>query len=62
MEPSLRSRVRDGDPDAFGVLFDDSARAVHNLAFRDPGGAEDLARAPALPPSAPLRLWQGQPD
>jgi hypothetical protein len=34
MEPSLRSRVRAGDPDAFGVLFDDSARAVHNLAFR----------------------------
>lgn len=34
MEPSLRTRVRDGDPDAFGVLFDDYARAVHSLAFR----------------------------
>ena len=34
MEPSLRHRVRDGDPDAFGVLFDEFARPVHNLAFR----------------------------
>jgi hypothetical protein len=25
MEPSLRSLVRNGDPDAFGVLFDDFA-------------------------------------
>ena len=40
MEPSLRSRVRDGDPDAFGVLFDDSARAVHNLAFRLTGNRQ----------------------
>ena len=41
MEPSLRSRVRDGDPDAFGVLFDDSARAVHNLAFRLTGNSQE---------------------
>ena len=34
MEPSLRARVRAGDPDAFGVLFDECARAVYNLAFR----------------------------
>jgi len=34
MELSLRGRVRDGDPDAFGVLFDDHSRAVYNLAFR----------------------------
>jgi RNA polymerase sigma-70 factor (ECF subfamily) len=34
MELSLRARVRDGDPDAFGILFDSYARAVYNLAYR----------------------------
>jgi DNA-directed RNA polymerase specialized sigma24 family protein len=34
MEPSLRARVRAGDPDAFGVLFDEHARAVYNLGFQ----------------------------
>lgn len=34
MELSLRARVRAGDPDAFGVLFDEHARAVYNHAFR----------------------------
>lgn len=34
MELNLRSRLRDGDPDAFRVLFDDHAGAVYNLAFR----------------------------
>jgi RNA polymerase sigma-70 factor (ECF subfamily) len=34
MEPMLRARVRAGDPDAFGALFDDCARAVYNHAFR----------------------------
>ncbi|TVZ01773.1 RNA polymerase sigma factor [Trebonia kvetii] len=34
MEPNLRGRVRDGDPDAFGALFDNHSRAVYNLAFR----------------------------
>lgn len=34
MEPTLRVRVRAGDPGAFGVLFDDHARAVYNHAFR----------------------------
>jgi RNA polymerase sigma-70 factor (ECF subfamily) len=34
MELSLRARVRAGDPDAFGVLFDECARAVYNHAFR----------------------------
>jgi DNA-directed RNA polymerase specialized sigma24 family protein len=34
MEPTLRGRVRAGDPDAFGVLFDDHASAVYNHAFR----------------------------
>jgi RNA polymerase sigma factor (sigma-70 family) len=34
MELSLRARARAGDPDAFGVLFDEFARAVYNLGFR----------------------------
>ena len=34
MEQSLRARVRDGDPDAFGMLFDEHSSAVCNLAFR----------------------------
>jgi RNA polymerase sigma-70 factor (ECF subfamily) len=34
MELSLRARVRDGDPDAFGTLFNDYAGAVYNLAYR----------------------------
>ena len=41
----MRARVRDGDPDAFGELFDGHARAVHSLAFRLTGNrhaAEDV--------------------
>jgi RNA polymerase sigma-70 factor (ECF subfamily) len=34
MELSLRARVRAGDPDAFGVLYDECARSVYNHAFR----------------------------
>ena len=34
MEPNLRARLRAGDPDAFGLLFDEYARAVYNLGFR----------------------------
>jgi RNA polymerase sigma factor (sigma-70 family) len=34
MELSPRARVRAGDPDAFGVLYDECARAVYNHAFR----------------------------
>ena len=34
MEANLRARVRAGDPDSFGVLFDEHARAVYNLGFR----------------------------
>src|SRR5215470_4931864 len=44
MEPSLRARVRVGDPEAFGLLFDDYSPAVYNLAFRLTGNwstAED---------------------
>jgi RNA polymerase sigma-70 factor (ECF subfamily) len=45
MEPSLRARVRAGDPDAFAALFDEYARAVYNHAFRLTGNwatAEDV--------------------
>jgi RNA polymerase sigma-70 factor, ECF subfamily len=34
MEPDLRERVRAGDPDAFGMLFEGHSRAVYNLGFR----------------------------
>ncbi len=34
MEPTLRARVRAGDPDAFGDLFDEHAKAVYNQAYR----------------------------
>ena len=34
MELSQRARVRAGDHDEFGVLFEEHARAVYNHAFR----------------------------
>jgi RNA polymerase sigma factor (sigma-70 family) len=34
VEPNLRARIRAGDPDAFGLIFDKYARAVYNLGFR----------------------------
>jgi RNA polymerase sigma-70 factor (ECF subfamily) len=34
VELNLRARVRAGDPEAFGVLFDECARSVYNHAFR----------------------------
>jgi RNA polymerase sigma-70 factor (ECF subfamily) len=34
VEPNLRARIRAGDPDAFGLIFDEYARAVYNLGFR----------------------------
>jgi RNA polymerase sigma-70 factor (ECF subfamily) len=34
VEPNLRARLRAGDPDAFGLLFDEHARPVYNLGFR----------------------------
>jgi RNA polymerase sigma-70 factor (ECF subfamily) len=37
VELSLRARVRAGDQDAFGVLFEEHARAVYNHAFRVTG-------------------------
>ncbi|MEU9298734.1 RNA polymerase sigma factor [Streptomyces sp. NPDC048266] len=45
MEMSVRARIRAGDPDTFGSLFDDYARAVYNHAFRltgDWSAAEDV--------------------
>src|SRR5579859_3199337 len=48
MEPSLRSRVRDGDPDAFGVLFDDFAASVHRLAFRLTGSRQEAEEIVSL--------------
>jgi RNA polymerase sigma factor (sigma-70 family) len=48
MEPSLRARVRAGDPDAFGTLFDECARAVYNLAFRLTGNWSAAEEAVSL--------------
>jgi RNA polymerase sigma-70 factor (ECF subfamily) len=48
MELSLRARVRGGDPDAFGVLFDDCARAVYNLAFRLRGNWQEAEEIVSL--------------
>ena len=63
MEPSLRSRVRDGDPDAFGVLFDDFARAVHNLAFRLTGSSQEAEEVVSLTFLEAWRLRSGiEPD
>ncbi|MFI5618723.1 RNA polymerase sigma factor [Streptomyces sp. NPDC051567] len=45
MEMSERARIRAGDPEAFGSLFDDYARTVYNHAFRltgDWSAAEDV--------------------
>ncbi|MER6434597.1 RNA polymerase sigma factor [Streptomyces sp900105245] len=45
MEMKERARIRAGDPDTFGSLFDDYARAVYSHAFRltgDWSAAEDV--------------------
>jgi RNA polymerase sigma factor (sigma-70 family) len=34
VEPNLRARIRAGDPDAFGLIFDEYARAVYSLGLR----------------------------
>ncbi len=70
METSLRARVRAGDPDAFGVLFDECARAVYNHGYRLTGNwstAEEVVsltfldawrlRATVEAEGGPLRPW-----
>ena len=67
---ALRSRVRDGDADAFGELFDSFASHVYNRAFRltgDRTAAEDVLsltfleawrnREQILPEGGSLRPW-----
>ncbi|GGL50454.1 RNA polymerase sigma factor [Planomonospora parontospora] len=66
----MRARVRAGDPDAFGRLFDDYARSVYNHAFRltgDWSAAEDVVsltfleawrlRSRVDPDGGSLRPW-----
>ncbi|MGH1552796.1 RNA polymerase sigma factor [Streptomyces sp. L7] len=70
MEISLRARVRAGDPDAFGRLFDEHASVVHRHAVRmtgDRGTADDIVsltfleawrlRERVLPGDDSLRPW-----
>ena len=70
MEPNLRARLRAGDPDAFGVLFDEHVQAVYNLGFRLTGNwsaAEEVVSVTFLeawrlrdridPGGEPLRPW-----
>jgi len=70
VEPNLRARLRSGDPDAFGLLFDEYARAVYNLGFRltaDWSAAEEVVSLTFLEAwrlrgridhgSEPLRPW-----
>jgi RNA polymerase sigma factor (sigma-70 family) len=70
MELSLRARVRAGDPDAFGTLYDECVRAVYNHAFRLTGSwsaAEEVVsltfleawrlRGKVEPDGGPLRPW-----
>ncbi|MFJ8489018.1 RNA polymerase sigma factor [Streptomyces sp. NPDC094038] len=66
----MRTRVRNGDPDAFAELFDECARTVYNHAFRltaDWSAAEDVMsttfmeawrrRASVEPEGGSLRPW-----
>jgi RNA polymerase sigma-70 factor (ECF subfamily) len=48
MDHSLRTRIRDGDPDAFGELFDSHARAVHGLAYPLTGHRQEAEEAVSL--------------
>jgi RNA polymerase sigma factor (sigma-70 family) len=53
----LRERVRSGDADAFGVVFDAYAKSVYNHAFRltgDWSAAEDVMAATFL------EAWRGR--
>jgi RNA polymerase sigma factor (sigma-70 family) len=70
VDPNLRARLRNGDPEAFGVLFDQYAHAVYNLGFRLTGNwpdAEEVVsvtfleawrlRGRIAPGAEPLRPW-----
>ncbi|MDT9698308.1 RNA polymerase sigma factor [Streptomyces sp. P17] len=70
MELSLRARIRAGNPDAFGQLFDEHASAVHRHAVRVTGNwatADDIVsltfleawrlRERVLPDGDSLRPW-----
>ncbi|MEU8872654.1 RNA polymerase sigma factor [Streptomyces javensis] len=70
METSLRARVRSGDPDAFGQLFDEYASVIYRHAVRLTGGwvmADDIVsltfleawrlRERLLPGDGGLRPW-----
>lgn len=70
MEPNLRARLRAGDRDAFGLLFDEHAHAVYNLGFRltaNWSAAEEVVSLTFLeawrlrsridPGGEPLRPW-----
>jgi RNA polymerase sigma factor (sigma-70 family) len=70
VDPNLRARLRAGDPDAFGVLFDEYAHAVYNLGFRlsaNWSAAEEVVSVTFLeawrrwaridPGGEPLRPW-----
>ena len=70
MEPNLRAQLRAGDPDAFGVLFDEYAHTVYNLGFRltaNWSAAEEVVSLTFLeawrlrgsidPGGEPLRPW-----
>jgi RNA polymerase sigma-70 factor (ECF subfamily) len=67
---NVRARIRAGDANAFGTLFDECARAVYNLAFRLTGDwsvAEDVValtfleawrlRGGVNPEGGSLRPW-----
>src|SRR5215467_928316 len=48
MEPSLRARVRVGDPDAFSMIFEEHSRQVYNLAVRLTGSWSTAEEAVSL--------------
>jgi len=48
VQMSMRARVRAGDPDAFGHLFDDYARSIQNHAFRLTGNWSTAEEVVAL--------------
>ncbi|MET8468709.1 RNA polymerase sigma factor [Streptomyces sp. NPDC006422] len=58
METSLRARVRDGDPDAFGELFDEHAAAVHRHAVRLTGHGRHGAVADDIVSLTFLEAWR----